>query len=312
MRKIYGIGETVFDIIFKDGSPQAGKAGGSMLNSVVSIGRAKLPVSFISEFGSDQIGDLINSFLHENGVDTTYINRYSDASTTLAIAFLNEKNDASYTFYKNHHPENTPVNYPLPGKDDIVLCGSFYAIWPELRERFASLVAGAGERGAIVYYDPNFRQSHLNDIDKLRPLIIENMKMATIVRGSDEDFRNIFGADSPDEAYSAIKDYCEVMIYSASTRGVYVRTPDFTGRFDVKKITPVSTIGAGDNFNAGCIASIYKMNIGAETIRTLQEESWKKIIGVAVDFATDVCLSYDNYISLAFASRYFSASSDQI
>ncbi len=39
MRKIYGIGETVFDIIFKNGQPQAAKAGGAMLNSTVSLGR---------------------------------------------------------------------------------------------------------------------------------------------------------------------------------------------------------------------------------------------------------------------------------
>jgi fructokinase len=94
MRKIYGIGETVFDIIFKDGSPQAGKAGGSMLNSVVSMGRAGLPVSFISEFAVDKVGDLIAKFLVENGVDTSFVNRYSDGNTTLALAFLDENNDA--------------------------------------------------------------------------------------------------------------------------------------------------------------------------------------------------------------------------
>ena len=38
-RNIYTIGETLFDIIFKNGQPQAGKAGGAMLNSSVSLGR---------------------------------------------------------------------------------------------------------------------------------------------------------------------------------------------------------------------------------------------------------------------------------
>ena len=39
MRKIYTIGETVLDIIFKNGQPVASKAGGSMLNTAVSLGR---------------------------------------------------------------------------------------------------------------------------------------------------------------------------------------------------------------------------------------------------------------------------------
>lgn len=38
MRQIYAIGETLYDIIFKDGQPQAGKPGGAMLNSTVSLG----------------------------------------------------------------------------------------------------------------------------------------------------------------------------------------------------------------------------------------------------------------------------------
>jgi fructokinase len=312
MNRIYGIGETVFDIIFKDGSPQAGKAGGSMLNSVVSLGRVGLPVSFISEFASDNIGDLINSFLVENAVDTSFVNRYTDGSTTLAIAFLDENNDASYTFYKNHHPGENEKAYPAIGEGDILLCGSFYSIWSEIRHKFLQLVTGAGKNGALVVYDPNFRESHLNDLNVLKPLIIENMKMAGLIRGSDADFKNVFGAGNADEAYSITKNYCPVLVYSASTIGVFVRTPGFSGKFPVRKIKPLSTIGAGDNFNAGMITAIYKNNISPGQLKDLKEEEWSEIISLAVDFATDVCLSYDNYISRAFASRYFSASSDQI
>jgi fructokinase len=105
MRRIYGIGETVLDIIFKEGQPQAAKAGGSVLNSVVSMGRIGLPVSFISEYGLDNVGDLIDRFLKDNGVNTSSVYRFRDGSTSLALAFLNEKNDASYTFYKEFPPK---------------------------------------------------------------------------------------------------------------------------------------------------------------------------------------------------------------
>lgn len=312
MRNIYGIGETVFDIIFKGNAPQAAKAGGSVLNSVVSMGRVGLPVSFISEFGKDDVGNLIEIFLKENGVNTSFVNRYVDANTTLALAFLNERNDARYTFYKDHHPENSKTDYPDAKKDDILLCGSFYSIWSEIRERFKKLVQGARDRGALVIYDPNFRKSHLTDLNSLKPLIIENMQMANLVRGSDEDFINIFGAGNADEAYESVKNYCTNLVYTANNEGVYVRTPGFSGTFNVRKITPVSTIGAGDNFNAGMITSIYQKNIQADQLSGLTEKKWSEIITTAVDFATDVCLSYENYISLAFASKYFSASSDQI
>jgi fructokinase len=312
MRKIYGIGETVFDIIFKDGSPQAGKAGGSVLNSMVSMGRVGLPVSFISEYGLDDVGNLIEKILKENGVNTSTVYRYMETRTSLALAFLDEKNDAHYTFYKDYPEKRLETEFPEIRKDDIVQCGSFYAIWPEIREKFKKFIRSAKDNGALILYDPNFRPTHLSELDVLRPIIIENMQMTGILRGSDEDFKNIFGANTPDEAWEIVKKYCKCLVYTTNIEGVYVRTASFSGKFPVHKITPVSTIGAGDNFNAGMITSIYKNKITSEQLGNLKEKEWSEIISLAVDFATDVCLSYDNYISRAFASRYLSASSDQI
>lgn len=303
MRKIYGIGETVLDIIFKNGQPQAAKAGGSVLNSAVSMGRMKLPVSFISEYGNDHSGQLIDDFLKGNGIDTSFVHRFSDGATALALAFLDEKNDASYDFYKDYPEKRLASGFPEIKKNDIVQCGSFYAIWPEIREQFNRFLASAYENGALVLYDPNFRKAH--DINSLRPLIIENMRKASIIRGSDEDFRNIFGVTGPDEAWNEVKQYCGCLVYTANVQGVSVRTLSFSGEFPVRKIEPVSTIGAGDNFNAGMLTSIYMNNIMREDLPGIGQEGWEKIITTAVAFATHVCLSYENYISEEFADKNF-------
>ena len=312
MRKIYGIGETLLDIIFKNDQPQAAKPGGAMLNSTVSLGRIGLPVSLISEYAGDDIGMMIDRFLHGNGVGTDHVDHYTDGKTALALALLNEKNDASYTFYKNYPSERLMMRFPEIRKDDIILCGSIYAITTELRRKFTEFVSSSKAKGALVIYDPNFRMAHASELDSLRPMIIENMQMASLIRGSDEDFRNIFGAGDPDEAWKVVNKYSNCMVYTANAEGVFVRTTGFSGRFPVKQIKPVSTIGAGDNFNAGMIAAIYKNDIRTEDLPALEEEMWSKVVGTGVDFASDVCMSYENYISLAFASRYSSASTDQM
>lgn len=51
----------------------------------------------------------------------------------------------------------------------------------------------AKERKAIIYYDPNFRKAHAHEAIYLTPTILDNLEYADIVRGSDEDFFNIFG-----------------------------------------------------------------------------------------------------------------------
>jgi fructokinase len=303
MRKIYGIGETVLDIIFKNNQPQAAKAGGSVLNSVVSIGRMELPVSFISEYGQDDVGNLIDSFLKSNGVDTSSVHRFHYGSTSLALAFLDEKNDAHYTFYKDFPANRLDIEFPVIKKDDIVQCGSFYAIWPEIREKFRKFIRNAKENGALILYDPNFRRTHVSELEILKPLVIENMKMASLLRGSDEDFKNIFGANNIDEAWEVAKEFCKCLVYTVNVEGVYIRTTTFSGKFPVQKITPVSTIGAGDNFNAGMITAIYNNNYKKEQLENIGEKEWSKIISSAVAFATHVCLSYENYISKEFAEE---------
>jgi fructokinase len=303
MRKIYGIGETVFDIIFKNEQPQAAKAGGAMLNSTVSLGRIGLPVSFISEYASDNVGRIIDSFLSENGVGTGYIDHFREGKTKLALAFLNDRNDASYTFYQEYPEKRLNIDFPDIRKDDIILCGSIYAITSEIRVKFMDLITSAKKSGAIVIYDPNFRPTHSSDLEALMPMIIENMKTAKMIRGSNEDFKNIFGADTPDEAWEVVRKYCSCLVYTANSEGVYVRTISYSGRFGVKAIKPLSTIGAGDNFNAGMMAAIYLNQITSDQLDKMGEDLWSKVISMGVDFATNVCLSYENYISLEFAEE---------
>ena len=304
MRKIYAIGETLYDIIFKDEIPQAGKPGGAMLNSTVSLGRLGLPIALISEYADDDIGRIIDKFLHGNGVVTDYVDHFNDGKTALAIAVLNEKNNAHYTFYKEYPSRRLEMDFPVILKNDIILCGSIYAITNAIRNKFVQFISSSAKAGGIVIYDPNFRSAHSSELKKLKPLIIENMKMAGLVRGSDEDFRNIFGTDSPDDAWDIMKDYCNCMVYTASAKAVYVRTKTFSGKFPVRKINPVSTIGAGDNFNAGMIAAIYNNGITREELDIMGEEKWRDIVSTGVDFATDVCLSYENYISKEFADKF--------
>jgi fructokinase len=245
-------------------------------------------------------------------VDTRFVHRCKDGKTVVALAFLDDKNDASYSFYKNYPEKRLDIAFPQINKGDIILCGSFYSIAAEIREKFKNFIMGAKEKNAFVIYDPNFRKSHLNELEKLKSLIIENIQMATLLRGSDEDFKNIFGTANPDEAWDAVKKHSKCLVYTANVEGVYVRTTSFSGKFPVKKIKPVSTIGAGDNFNAGMITAFYQNNIYPDQLETLTIKDWERVISTAVKFATHVCRSYENYISFEFANKYFSASKLQM
>ncbi|MCP4136062.1 MAG: carbohydrate kinase [bacterium] len=305
MRNVYTIGETVFDCIFQGDKPVDAKAGGAMLNTSVSLGRLGVPVSLISEFANDSPGNIIEGFLRNNGVSVEFINRYDAGKTALALAFLDENMDAQYTFYKEYPAERLTHTMPHIKQDDILLFGSFYAITKDIRKRLMSLLEQARENKALVIYDPNFRKAHLRELDQVRPLILENISLAHIVRGSDEDFKWMFSVERVEEAYEIVAAQgCSNLIYTSNKEPVQVRTGDVAGQYSVPLVEAVSTIGAGDSFNAGVIYGILRNEVRTRDCDSITAEKWDDIISLGIDFGTRVCREYDNYIPKQFADMY--------
>ena len=181
MRKVIGIGETVLDIIFKNDQPMAAVPGGSVFNGIISLGRSGIDASFISETGNDRVGKKIINFLKDNNVNTDNINVYPESKSPVSLAFLNERNDAEYVFYKDHPRDQLDFIYPDVQKDDIVMFGSYYAVNPVIRPQVVAFLDYARNHGAILYYDVNFRSAHKNEVMKLTSNILENLEYADYV-----------------------------------------------------------------------------------------------------------------------------------
>ena len=305
MRKVIGIGETILDIIFKENQPYKAVPGGSVFNGLISLSRLDIPVSFISEIGNDHVGDIIADFLNENKISTDYVDRFPDGKSPVSLAFLDNNNDANYIFYKDYPKQRLDVPLPRINEDDIFVFGSYYALNPVLRERMVEFLQYAKERKAIIYYDPNFRKAHAHEAIRLIPTVLDNLEYADIVRGSDEDFHNLFSKTESAHIYEEhIKFYCHDFITTHGPQGVNLFTDRFKLHYDSKPVVPVSTIGAGDNFNAGIIYGLLKYDGGHQDLKTLDKETWSKIIGCGIDLSTEVCQSYNNYISREFAHSY--------
>ena len=304
MKKIYILGETTYDIIFKNEKPVNAKVGGSQLNTSISLGRLGLPVNFITQFGTDKIGDISDRFLNSNSVQTTYVSRY-DGNSRISLAFLDENNNAEYTFLDSKNSVKT--TFPEISSDDIILFGSSYSIKKDIRDDLTNFLRLAKDRGAIIIYDPNFRKSNISKLNKVMPYIMENISFSHIIKGSDDDFENIFGLSSASEVWIKLRELgVQNLIYTANKNEVEIYNNQIIKQYKVPRISPISTIGAGDNFNAGIIYTLFKNNINNKNLTSMQETDWDEIIKNSICFAQEVCMSYDNYISTRFAEKYIS------
>ena len=292
MNRVIGIGETVMDILFKDDQPLKTVPGGSTFNSIISLGRAGVNCAMVTEVGDDHVGDITCDYLRANGVSTDYVVRHQNVKSHLSLAFLDEHNDAQYVFYKDHASVSLDGHLPQIQPDDVVLFGSFFAINPAIRPVVGGMLRSARQVGAWLYYDVNFRKNHIADLPDIMPNIEENMCLADVVRGSMEDFYYLFGLHDADAIYERVSQSCRTLILTDGPRSIRLYTPNGCEAYPVKPIETVSTVGAGDNFNAGYIYAMMQ-GCDSQAARVEMAQYWSQ----------DVCRQIGNNISDAVVNH---------
>ena len=255
---------------------------------------------FIGEAGNDRIGETVRQYLVDNGVDASNLNVFPNSKSPISLAFLNDSNNADYLFYKDHPHDQIDFVYPDINPEDIILFGSFFAVNPVVRPQVMGFLDYARSHGAIIYYDVNYRSSHSHEVMKVTPNILENFEFA------DEDFEVMFKKKDADSVYrSEISFYTKNFLYTRGKEPVELRGQGgLAKQYPVPPTETVSTIGAGDNFNAGFVYGLIKYGITRSMIEAgLSEAQWDSIIDCAQQFSANVCKSISNSVDKAFGEK---------
>ena len=302
---VAGIGETVLDIVFREGQPQAAVPGGSVFNSMVSLGRTlgcttpDVHLVMLSQTGNDAVADIITSFMQKNGLSTDGIQRVSGQSA-VSMAMLDSNNNAQYEFFR----DKTLPPFKLPDirfeADDIMLFGSVFAVNPGTAPQTTALARKAQEAGGIVYYDINFRKNHPADPASIE----ENIALCDIVRGSSDDIEGLYGTSDTAKVYEEhIAPLCRNFICTHGGKDAEFFSPEVHLRLPVPHVEKiVSTIGAGDNFNAGTLYAIVRHGFTKARLAALSEDDWRLLARYAMAFSANVCGSMFNYVDEGFAT----------
>lgn len=298
-RKVVGTGETVYDILFRDGQPVAAVAGGSCFNSIISVGRAGVPCSFVGYTGADEVGRRTVAFLRRNGVDTAHFLLRSGEQSAISLAFLGEDGDATYSFYRQ--PLSVSGGWTLPRMNggDVLIFGSYFAACPAMQPLVRQLLEEAVQAHGIVYYDINFRRNHQAEREELLPAIRRNISRSTIVRGSTDDFDVLFGSRCARDIYKRyVSSLCPILICTSGAGSIVVCTPQGEHEFQPPHVeNVVSTVGAGDSFNAGMACALIRRDIMPGNLCRLGREDWQQLVATACGFAAETCRSTENYIA---------------
>ncbi|NGN40534.1 carbohydrate kinase [Mesorhizobium sp. CGMCC 1.15528] len=259
-------GEALIDMLPREstaGEPSfAPYAGGAVFNSAIALGRLGVPVEFFSGLSSDLFGQQIREVLASSNVGS----RYADVSsrpTTLAFVRLADGH-ATYTFYDENTAGRMLTEADLPVfEDDIeaMLFGAISLIPEPSGSAYEALMRREHDR-RVTMLDPNIRPGFIPDKEKHLDRIRRMMAMADIVKLSDEDL-SWFGHEGPQE--DLIHDWLQsgpkLIVVTRGAEGATGYTKRHTVSVKPNRVAVVDTVGAGDTFNAGVLASLHEQGV---------------------------------------------------
>lgn len=259
-------GEALIDMLpreSKEGEPAfAPYAGGAVFNSAVALGRLGAPVEFFSGLSSDLFGQQIREVLAASKAGSRYA-PISSRPTTLAFVRLTDGH-ATYTFYDENTAGRLLSEADLPElgvEVDAMLFGAISLI-PEPSGSAYEALMKREHRDRVMMLDPNIRPGFIPDKGKHLARMHRMIGMADIVKLSDDDLAWFGETGSPaDTAARWLALGPRLVIVTGGAKGATGYTRDHQITVASQSVKVVDTVGAGDTFNAGVLASLHEQGL---------------------------------------------------
>jgi fructokinase len=257
--------------------------GGAVFNTAIALGRLDVPVSFFTGLSTDFFGTMLKEALEESRVRLDHV-RVSDWPTTLAFVRL-KGGHASYAFFDEHSAVRMLTEADLPVLADEVraLHFSCISLIPEpCGSTYEALMRREHGR-RVCLLDPNIRRGFIKDKASHLARMRRMIAMADIVKLSDEDL-DWFGETGTADEIAArwLERGPRVVIVTAGAKGAVGYTERHRVAVSPPPVTVVDTVGAGDTFNAGILASLHRAGLLEKTaLAELPEAALRDALGLA-------------------------------
>ncbi|WP_026556543.1 carbohydrate kinase family protein [Arthrobacter sp. 35W] len=317
------IGEALIDEVVHPGAQPVPHVGGSPLNVAVGLARLGHPVQFLGRYGQDAYGVLVSSHLHDNHV---LVPLAPDAKpTSVARAVLDGDGAASYEFALDWELPALAADagaasgtagaagsataarpHFMLASSTLVHTGSIAAMLAPGADQVLAAVRAAHPH-ATISYDPNARPSIITDVDYAREQAEKFVRLADVVKASDEDLAWLYpGVDPLDSARrwldingapsagssrpGTVRDTGRaggpaVVVVTRGSGGPWAVCAAGEVQCQVPATEVVDTVGAGDSFMAALLSAVVDRELdGAqrrEELRAISAEELGTVLRYA-------------------------------
>ena len=249
--------------------------GGAPANMLTAVSRVGLKTAFIGKIGADMHGDFLRSVLYCVPFVTIGLITYPSVFTTLAFVSLSLTGERAFSFARKPGADTRltidEINKDILSDTKVFHVGSLSLTDEPSRSATFEAVKLAKEAGAIISYDPNYREPLWDSVDKAMEMMRLMSEFADIMKISDEETSLLTPYMEPLEAGKYLVERGrKLAVVTLGEKGAlvvskagYVEVPGF-------KSNVVDTTGAGDSFWGGLLARFLSENMDLDNITSKQ------------------------------------------
>ena len=283
-------GEALIDLIVDADGGLRAVPGGGPYNTARAIARLGQPVTFLGRISTDRFGQDLRANLARDGVAGDGVIA-TDDPTTLAVAELDEQGEARYRFYLQGTSAAGLTEADAAGLMTASATALHVGTLGLVLEPVGTTIEHLVERSdpsRLVMLDPNCRPSATADPATFRARIDRIAARADVVKVSDDDLRFL----APDADADATIDRllglgARVVLRTNGGDGVEIRMATGRATVPVSTVAVVDTVGAGDAFSGGFLASWVAAGGGRDGLASMDLVS--EAVRVAVRVAALNC-----------------------
>jgi len=213
--------------------------------------------AFIGAVGSDPLGRFLQQTLSDFQVDIGHMHCKPDTRTSLVLVDLDDSGERSFTFMVRPSADQFLEQTDLPAFSAgqwLHTCSIALANEP-VRSTTLAAMERAKAAGARISFDPNIRPDVWADQSEIRPLVEQALKLADVVKLSDDELSWLTGCDQIDAGLDQLRGWlqAELVVVTAGAEGCLFDYRGERRNVPTIKVTTVDTTGAGDAFVGGML-----------------------------------------------------------
>lgn len=278
---IVALGELLIDFTEAETSENRMKLfeqnpGGAPANLLTVASHMGCKTAFVGKVGKDMHGKFLKETLEQENICTEYLVEDENVFTTLAFVAIDENGERQFSFARKPGADTMltmdDLDIDILRNCKIFHSGSLSLTDEPARGATVKAIQTAKEAGALISYDPNYRDSLWKNEATAVEMMKSVIKYADVMKVSDDESLLITGEDNyQNAARMLVSSGVKLVAITLGGDGVLIATEKNMGIIPGLEVEAVDTTGAGDSFWGGFLS--HYLGLGKE----IEELSWEEV-----------------------------------